>query len=107
MSAIDNKENLEAMLECIEAICSRDENENPSNVALVNLCRSIRHTMSDRDRWYCTKDHPMPVEVFASGMRVTHVKTRVLDSIDGYPGGDIEWVECCSCGVKWKREVAQ
>lgn len=55
----------------------------------------------------CNASHPMPKDA-PDGFRWEHDGCHeVGDQEDGYPGGDIQRVECRDCEKRWKMELPQ
>ena len=57
-----------------------------------------------RSEFECTKKTPwMP------GIKepVRHPDAKLIDSIDGYPGGDIDIYKCPNCGKRFEVEIPQ
>lgn len=94
-----------SMIECIEKQLSRAENENPTNAAISDLCRTVRYTIHS-GRFFCTKTHKYN-RVIHGDIQVTHVDATEEWAEDGYPGGDIAHYKCPHCGETWSSEVAQ
>lgn len=60
---------------------------------MIKICSKGNPKTDDRDDGKCFWQH--------------HGAREVGDQSDGYPGGDIQRMECTDCGEKWKSELPQ
>jgi hypothetical protein len=71
----------------------------------VDLLSGWPLTDNNVPRYLCTTLSPKPEG--APGSWAHEFYDEIGEQENGYPGGDIITVKCCSCGEQWKQELPQ